>query len=99
MPRYKATGAGIRGTTFLITGRGRARRRGTSGDSGRCLCPAGEEPAEGSLTYPPEDGPAMNLDRDRHAEAERHPLGAEAAIARYYRDVLLGRALPPDDHL
>jgi hypothetical protein len=41
----------------------------------------------------------MNLDHDRHAEARRREPGTEAAIARYYRDVLLGRALPPDDHL
>jgi hypothetical protein len=41
----------------------------------------------------------MNLDRDRHAEAPRRPMDTKAAIARYYRDFLLGRALPPDDHL
>src|SRR4051794_8414355 len=32
-------------------------------------------------------------------KAPRRPLDTEAAIARYYRDFLLGRALPPDDHL
>jgi hypothetical protein len=52
-----------------------------------------------SFIDPLEDGPAMNLDRDRHTEAQRRTLDAEAAIARYYRDFLLGRALPPADYL
>ena len=41
----------------------------------------------------------MNLDHNRQAEAQHRTPDREAAIARYYRDFLLGRALPADDHL
>lgn len=41
----------------------------------------------------------MNLDHNRQAEAQHRTPDREAAIARYYRDFLPGRALPVDDHL
>jgi hypothetical protein len=99
MSGYKASGTGIRDLTSFVPGQ---------------VTPGGEErwailvvafarlvnsrPRE-SFIDPLEDGPAMNLDHDRHAETQRRTLDTEAAIARYYRDFLLGRALPPDDYL
>src|SRR3954452_8220092 len=98
MAGYKAFGTGIRNPTSLVPGQATPE----DAEPWAILVVAfarlvNSRPRE-SLIDPLEDGPAMNLDRDRHAEAPRREPGTEAAIARYYRDFLLGRALPADDH-